>query len=169
MPNDLASPVRRFHPAVENHADEELLALVLGPGAATPRAAKGARSLLQSAGGLRRLSRLAPAELRALPGVGSVRAARLAALFVLARRVMSERMTTGDAFVSPRQIFDHYHARLRDWKRDQDGIWNLTRQTAVHIYFDRTGKKLTMKEMFEMQTGHCKFIRKYVLEKSKAQ
>ena len=58
---------------------------------------------------------------------------------------------------------------LRDWKRDQDGIWNLTRQTAVHIYFDRTGEKLTMKEMFEMQTGHCKFIRKYVLEKPPAQ
>ncbi len=118
MPNDLASPGQRSNAALENHADEELLALVLGPGAATPRAAKGARSLLQSAGGLRRLSRLAPRELRALPGVGSVRAARLAALFTLARRVMSERMTTGDPFVSPRQIFDHYHARLRDWKRE---------------------------------------------------
>jgi hypothetical protein len=57
---------------------------------------------------------------------------------------------------------------LRDWKRDQGRIWNLTRQIAVRIYYERTGKKLTMKERFEMQTGHCKFIRKYVLEKPKA-
>ncbi len=57
---------------------------------------------------------------------------------------------------------------LRDWKRDQGGIWNLTWKTAVYIYYERTGKDLTSKEMFEMRTSHCKFVRKYVLEKSKA-
>ena len=56
---------------------------------------------------------------------------------------------------------------LRDWKRDQDGIWNQTWKTAVYIYFERTGKKLSSKEMFDMRTSHCKFIRKYVLEKPK--
>jgi len=58
---------------------------------------------------------------------------------------------------------------LRDWKHDQEGIWNLTRQTATRIYYERTGKKPPMKEAFKMQTGHCKFIREYVLEKPKAQ
>ena len=64
---------------------------------------------------------------------------------------------------------DILYISLRDWKRDQEGIWNLTRQIAVRIYLERTGKKLPLEESFEMQTGHCKFIRKYVLEKSKAQ
>ena len=58
---------------------------------------------------------------------------------------------------------------LRDWTHRQGEIWNLTRQIAVRIYLERTGKKLPLKESFEMQTGHCKFIRKYVLEKTKAQ
>ena len=78
---------------------------------------------------------------------------------VLSNPTHSNRLGTDDVL----------YISLRDWKRDQGGIWNLTRQTAVHIYFDRTGKKLTMKERFEMQTGHCKFIRKYVLEETKAQ
>ena len=57
---------------------------------------------------------------------------------------------------------------LWDWTHRQGEIWNLTRQAAVRIYFERTGKKPPMEEKFEMQTGHCKFIRKYVLEKPKA-
>jgi hypothetical protein len=57
---------------------------------------------------------------------------------------------------------------LHDWKRDQEGIWNLTRQIAAYIYFERTGKKVSSNEKLEMQTGNCKFIRKYVLETPKA-
>ena len=64
---------------------------------------------------------------------------------------------------------DVIYISLRDWNRDQGGIWNLTRQIAVRIHFERTGKRLTSKDEYEMRTGNCKFIRKYVLEKPKAQ
>ncbi len=58
---------------------------------------------------------------------------------------------------------------LWDWSHRQDEIWNLTWKAAVYIYYERTGEKLTTKEIFEMRVSRCKFIRKYVLEKSKAQ
>ena len=58
---------------------------------------------------------------------------------------------------------------LRDWKRDQDGIWNLTRQAAERIYFERTRKILSAKEAMQKLTSRCKFIRKYVLKKPKVQ
>ena len=64
---------------------------------------------------------------------------------------------------------DVLYISLRDWKRDQDGIWNQTRQIAERIYYERTGKILSSKEAMQMRTGNCKFIRKYVLEKTKAQ
>ncbi|MHC4668016.1 MAG: RadC family protein [Planctomycetota bacterium] len=99
-------------------ADEELLALVLGHGGRDRSAQHCARELLASHGSLRRLSTRAPRELRRHRGVGSVRAARLAALFTLARRLMGERLRPGMLFANPRQIFDHYHGALRDLKRE---------------------------------------------------
>ena len=58
---------------------------------------------------------------------------------------------------------------LRDWTNDQDEIWNLTRQIAERIYFERTGKILSAKEAMQKLTGRRKFIRKYVLKNPKAQ
>jgi hypothetical protein len=58
---------------------------------------------------------------------------------------------------------------LRDWKRDQGGIWNLTRQIAERIYYERTGKILSSKEAMQKRTSDCKFIRKYVLKKPEAE
>lgn len=54
---------------------------------------------------------------------------------------------------------------LWDWTKNQDEIWNLTRQIAERIYFERTGKMLSAKEAMKKLTGRCKFIRKYVLKK----
>ena len=78
---------------------------------------------------------------------------------MLLRSTYSKRIGTDDTlFIS-----------LWDWTHRQDELWNLTRQAAVRIYLERTGKKLPLEESFEMQTGHCKFIRKFVLEKPTAQ
>ena len=42
----------------------------------------------------------------------------LRGVFELARRVMDARIPAGAPFLSPRQIFDHFHARMRDRKRE---------------------------------------------------
>lgn len=103
------------HAAPDRLSDAQLLDLVLpsdpgGPGA-------GAR-LLERCGSLRRLATRSVRELERAAGLDPTAAARLAALFVVARRIAEERLQTGDAFLNPRQIFDHFHARLRDCKKE---------------------------------------------------
>jgi DNA repair protein RadC len=98
--------------------DDELLALVLGPGGPGRTADVCARDLIDRHGTLRRLSTRAPRELQQVCGIGSAQAARLAAVFTLSRRLMGERLRPGMLFANPRQIFDHYHGPLRDKKRE---------------------------------------------------
>jgi DNA repair protein RadC len=98
-------------------SDVDLLALVLGNGRSGRSPHECARHLLGQEG-LRHLSTRAPRELQRLGGLGRAQARRLAALFCLSRRLMSERLRRGVPFANPRQIFEHYHALLRDLKRE---------------------------------------------------
>ncbi len=109
---------RLVHEGGDALSNDELLSLILsGTENGTP-ARRRARHLLARVGTLRRLSTRSWSELQAIRGIGPTHATRLLALFVLARRLMSERLQPGAAFVSPRQIFDHYHANLRDRKHE---------------------------------------------------
>ncbi len=92
----------------------ELIALLLGAGTRGRPVEQVADALLGEAGGLRGLSARSAEELAALPGVGSARAARVIASVELGRRFATEPLTRGAAFRSSRDIFRHYHARLRD-------------------------------------------------------
>jgi len=101
-------------------SDPELLALILGSGQGPrgrPPLAR-AQALLEGLGPLRRLSTRSLREFSAVEGVGPVQARRLGAVFALARRLMEARLDPGAVFVNPRQIFEHYHAALRDKKRE---------------------------------------------------
>jgi DNA repair protein RadC len=108
-------PARSVHESAPRLADVDLLARLLGPvRRRSPRAC--AEVLL--ARGLRHLSTRSRTELRQIAGVGERQASRLEALFLLARRLMQERLDPGMQFASPRQIYEHYHAVLRDRKRE---------------------------------------------------
>ncbi|MFQ5843722.1 MAG: DNA repair protein RadC [Planctomycetota bacterium] len=114
------SPADRLHRlGGEALTDEELLALVLAPGARSGAVLDSARDLLKAAGSLRRLSTRCARELASSSGVGPVQAARLQAVFALGRRLMERRMRPGTPFLSPRQVFEHYHAVLRDRKKER--------------------------------------------------
>jgi DNA repair protein RadC len=102
----------------EGLEDEDLLELVLGTGTAAHPARGRALDLLARHGPLRRLATRSASELRSVPGIGRAQAARLVALFALARRLVGERMRPGALFVNPRQIFEHYHGPLRDKKKE---------------------------------------------------
>ncbi|MHC4940592.1 MAG: RadC family protein [Planctomycetota bacterium] len=74
--------------------------------------------LLARCGSLRRLATRSSRELESKHGLDRASACRLKGLFVLAQRLAEQRLEPGDAFLSPRQIFDHFHARLRDAKKE---------------------------------------------------
>jgi DNA repair protein RadC len=67
--------------------DDELLAVVLGS-ARRPGTIEVARELVRWSGGIATLSHSTPRELSRVPGVGAVRAARVAAAFELGRRAL---------------------------------------------------------------------------------
>ena len=95
------------------------------PGAATPDLLttlldSAPRAATRRLVGGRSLRRLAAASAREWveAGLGPADCDRLAALFELARRWAAERLERGQPFERPKQVFDHYHPRLRDEKRE---------------------------------------------------
>ncbi|MHC4848436.1 MAG: RadC family protein [Planctomycetota bacterium] len=122
MPNPTCEP--------DQLTDAQLLDMVMQrsppgvqhPGARRPPADPDAEPpmarLLLRCGSLRRLATRSTRELKGQYGLDSTSARRLQGLFVLAQRLAEERMEPGDAFLSPRQIFDHFHSRFRDHKKE---------------------------------------------------
>lgn len=101
-------------------SDTELLALILRSG----HAASGAsaldlsRHLLKRFNSLRIMASAAAAELCQVPGIGPAKAAEIMALGELARRFAATPLLPGDRFTSSRDVFAHYHERLRDRKKE---------------------------------------------------
>src|SRR5689334_14092338 len=90
----------------------DLLAVLIGSGAAGRRAEDLARELLGRAGGLRRLAGRTPAELRALQGLDDVHAARIVASLELGRRLLAEPLARGAVVRDAADVFRHYHASM---------------------------------------------------------
>ena len=84
--------------------DNELLALLLGAGTRGRSALDVANSLLESAGGLRALTRMGRDELLRAHGVGAARAARVQAALELGRRSLSRDPTERPQFGTPREV-----------------------------------------------------------------
>lgn len=77
---------RLLQAGVEALADRELLALLLGCGLPGQDAIELAARLIEITGGLAALSVADPHAMKALPGIGAAKAARVTAAFELARR-----------------------------------------------------------------------------------
>ncbi len=95
-------------------SDVELLALLLRTGGKQNDVIDVARSILHELGGLEGLLRATGRELCALEGVGPAKSATLQAALELGKRVASRRLRPGDAVRNAKDVFLHYHARLRD-------------------------------------------------------
>jgi len=103
----------------ESLSPVELLALIVGVGNPCVGSALDlARVTLREQGGLRGLRSASLAELRAVAGVGRVKAARLAATCELARRLMAEPSDPGRLLASGRAVFDSYRWRLVDLRQE---------------------------------------------------
>lgn len=101
-------------------SDTELLALILRSGHAGSgtSALDLSRLLLQRFGSLRAMTAAAAAELCLVPGIGPAKAAEILALGELARRFAATPLAPGARFTSSREVFTHFHERLRDRKKE---------------------------------------------------
>jgi DNA repair protein RadC len=119
--------------------DNELVAIVLGSGTRTHDALTAAIEVLRSAGGAQGLSSVSLDELRRVPGVGPVRAARVLAAVELGRRVLVRRAGVRPRFSTPNEIA-HYLMPLHGGHRTErfgvlllDSRQRLIRTTILSV------------------------------------
>ena len=101
-------------------SDTELLALILRTGHAGngTSALDLARQLLTRFGSLRAMVSATAAELCQLSGIGPAKAAEILALGELARRFAATPLAPGNRFTRSQEVFEHFHERLRDRKKE---------------------------------------------------
>ena len=119
-------------------SDAELLALLLGSGLPGRDALALARAALGRFGGLARLLRAAPADLRRLEGLGRARAARIHAVLELSTRVLREQARSGTALESPGAVRDYLRLALA----------GLGHEVFAVLFLDARHRVIACDEMF---------------------
>lgn len=110
----------------------ELMAILLGTGAAGASARVVAEALLSSTeGSLARLARREPAELAEHRGVGWAKAARVVAAFELGRRLASEDDEARTSIRTPADVHRAVGPRLRDLRVEEFHLLALDSQARL--------------------------------------
>ena len=101
-------------------SDAELLALLIRTGdAASDRSALDlGRELLQAFGDLRSLAVASVPDICRVKGTGPAKAASVKAALELANRFKGRRLESDARYTSPDQVFEHFHYRYRDRKKE---------------------------------------------------
>ena len=110
-------------------SDVELVALVLGGG----RSLELAWRVLQGVGGLSGLARASPEELSGCRGVGTARAASLAAACELARRVAARRIPYETAVATPADVASFVRGHLEGVEQEQFAVLGLDARQRVRL------------------------------------
>ena len=98
--------------------DAQLLAILLRVGRHRSSAVQVGFEILHRLGGIAGLARCGIEELCAVPGVGEAKAAQLKAALELGKRALASPLSKGTRIVSSRDLFDHYHSTLRDFRHE---------------------------------------------------
>jgi len=115
---------RALRSGVASLSDEELLALLLGTGAAGRPASSVACALLAELGGLDRIERVGPYRLSEQRGIGRVKATRLLGAIELGRRVALRALSDDRALVGSFEAVAAW-ARPRLAGLDHEEVWLL--------------------------------------------
>jgi len=102
--------------------DSELLSLILGWKAGS-NGHESPDRILSRVGGMRSLASKSGTEMLTFRGIGRFQAARLAAVFALVSRLCGMRLHPGVRLRSSRDVFEHFHLRSRDLKKEN--FWIL--------------------------------------------
>jgi len=97
-------------------SDAELLALVIRTGdpVAKQSAVDIGRLLLQEFGSLRALAGATIVEICRIKGAGPAKATAIKAALEIGTRLNTDRLTHGERFTSPEQVYQHFHYSFRD-------------------------------------------------------
>ena len=109
----------------------ELIAIVWGSGAAGRSATELADEALARHDGLTGLARASDLELEAIPGVGPVRAAQLAAAFELGRRLLADWPSARWTVRSPRDVADRLVLQMGRLEREELRVVLLNTKNVV--------------------------------------
>lgn len=109
----------------------ELIAVLWGTGAAGRSATDLAEDALARHDGVPGLARTTDAELAAIPGVGPVKAARLAAAFELGRRSIADWPATRWTIRSPRDVADRMIVHMGRLEREELHVLALNAKNVV--------------------------------------
>jgi DNA repair protein RadC len=112
-------------------ADAELLAIQLGSGRRGKDAVAVAREVLAAYGSLADIAGCEVVELARLPGVGRVKAARLAATFELTRRLRARTPGARTPLGSPAEVYAAFGPLMEDLKREVFRIALLDAQNGL--------------------------------------
>lgn len=123
-------------------SDAELLGLVFGSGTRvggkSVSAVELGSLLLKQYGSLARLARRDPAQLTRTPGVGPAKAAQLAAVFEIGRRVEAAPPEARVQVRSPADVAAAYGPRLRDLPREVFVVLHLNTANVVTAEYTLT-------------------------------
>ena len=112
-------------------ADAELLAIQLGSGRRGKDAVQVAREVLAAYGSLSGIAGCEVVELARLPGVGRVKAARLAAAFELTRRLRARTPGARTPLGSPAEVYAAFGPLMEDLKREVFRVALLDAQNGL--------------------------------------
>lgn len=112
-------------------ADAELLAIQLGCGRRGKDAVAVAREVLAAYGSLAEIAGCEAVELARLPGVGRVKAARLAAAFELTRRLRARTPGARTPLGSPAEVYAAFGPLMEDLKREVFRVALLDAQNGL--------------------------------------
>lgn len=122
-------------------ADRELLAMVLGHGAAGRTAQQLADALLLHASGVHGLTRLTRDQLRLIPGIGTAQASRLLASVELGRRTLTTPPMQRPQFLTPELAAGYLLPRFGAYPVERFGVALLDtkhRLLRTHIVSEGT-------------------------------
>lgn len=119
-PEDERPREKLLKQGAESMSEAELLALIIRTGnpATKQSAVDIGRQMLQEFGSLRNLANSTVAEICRVRGTGPAKAAAIKAALEIAARLNTDRLTNGERFTSPEQVYRHYHYSLRDRRKE---------------------------------------------------
>ncbi|KAA3612603.1 MAG: JAB domain-containing protein [Calditrichaeota bacterium] len=112
-------------------SDAELLAIILRIGIQNRSAVDLARYILQQCGGFRGIDKMDVRDMTALKGIGVAKAAQIKAAIAIGKRLARQDSETRNLITSSQDIFDLFHLKYRDLKREKFSIVFLTSRNKI--------------------------------------